>query len=232
MKNSKTAIFLVFVTIIMQNIIVVSAGFNDFNYTFAFGLPLEKNSIKSFLPLCNMIMPTMVFSFITCDMVEQLTCGYGKLLLVRNFSKRRLLNISIGKSLILLFLIITFQIILYSMHHTGLKEISFYMEIQSFFLYCLVNICLVLLEYLMSFCFGVQLGNLISIGYIFIGCCVGYLTDSLVVKILCFPCLMFGILNGAVDGDGSYGMYTVIIICFMAGIYLGNIAVLKRKDIF
>lgn len=235
MKHSKTSIFLILVTVIMQNVIVVHTGYQDFNYTFAFGLPLAKN-IKSFLPLCNMILPVFIFSFMVSDMSEQLIHGYGKLLLVRNFSKRNLLNISIIRSCILLLIIIIFQIFLYSIHHTGLKDVSFNIVFKAFFIYYLVNVCLIELEHLMGMLFGMQLGSLISIVYIFISSCMGYLNQSLIIKISCFPCLMFGILNGTLNenmyGSSSYSISIVIIACIFSGIYMINAIILKNKDIF
>lgn len=232
MREKKLGIVCVFVAVVLQNMIVITGNNQDYQYTFAIGLAVQKYHIKTFLPLCNLILPSLLFSFVFCEKAKDMMQGYAKLLIIRNVSKSYLLLKSMIQSALWILALTVFIVIVYFVSNDGLKEISGEILFKSILLYFLTNICIMLLEYLAVQISGLQFGNWFSTVFIFAGCCVHYMTDKCILIALFFPGFMFGFLNGAFEEGNLYYKNVGIILVEILLFLILNLLVYRKKDVF
>ena len=105
--------------------------------------------------------------------------------------------------------------------------------IQTIIMYFVIVQAVILLQYYLEFYMSVQNAQLIIFIYSFFSYYIVQITEeNILLKILLFPSLMFGMQNGAVDVESSYYIY------FGTGMFINLILVIlcirkfKKSDIF
>lgn len=210
MNKNKTIIFFVFISVIIQNIAMVIIDCDNYYYSFATGLNIQQGTIKNFIPILLLISPIIIETYLYCGEIYELSHGYGKLLIIRSYSKTKLIILSILNSATLLLLFILIQFFIYSISNRNMIQTTNYTILKSVLMYFIVNLNLILLEYIIGQFLQVHISALLTILYVSVSCCLGYATKISKLKILFFPSLMFGSLNGSIGNEKNYFIYMAI----------------------
>ncbi len=199
-----------------------------------FIIGLDKNYIgfgvlTSILPL----MLTVCFIlFFTSGTVENLMHGYGKVLIVRDYSKTLLILKRCLSNCRTLICIVIFQLLVFLLVNNYLMPVESGM-LKSVLMYFLILNALVLTQCFLEMYIPVYIVNIL----IFIYCSVSYYLvqmffHSTAAKLIMFPCLLFGMQNGAVSADNTYYLYLAAAIIMNLLLVTLCIRRFKKIDIF
>lgn len=185
--------------------------------------------VVSMLPL---MLPIFFILFFTSGSVQNLINGYGKLLIIRNYSKTVLILKQSLNNCIKLICIIFFQLLLFLLINKNLLSVENGM-IKSLLMYFFTLNALILIQSLLEIYIPAHIVNIV----IFIYCFFSYflvqtVLHTPVAKIILFPCLMFGMQNGATDSENTYYFYFAAIIVINLLILSFIIRKFKKVDIF
>ena len=200
---------------------------------FAIGLINSSKYPEVGINLMYVMIPVLFILFFTSGSIYEITHGYGKLLIIRNYSKTKLLLKKILKNTAALLLIVLIQWLAFLPFNWHLSPVEKGMT-QSLLLYVIILHAIFMMQYLLEFFMPAHTANII----LFIYCFASYYLvqvstwESDWLKILLFPCLLYGMQNGAVNGEPVY------YGCLAVGIFL-NLLLLalcirefKKTDIF
>lgn len=185
--------------------------------------------ITKFLPL---LLPVCFILFFTSGSIENLKQGYGKMLIVRNYSKTVLILKRCLNNFIALICIVLFQFIIFFVARESMTPVESG-TLKSLIMYFLTIFSLIVIQSLLEISIPV---HIVNIG-IFIYCFIAYylvqnFVDAPIWKMLLFPSLMFGMQNGAVSGESIYYGYLLFIVALNAlCIFILNLR-FKKTDIF
>lgn len=187
------------------------------------------NAISCMVPL---MLPICFIFFFTGGTMETLTQGYGKILIVRDYSKTILILKRIVKNFLFIACVFFFQVCIYLPFNKRLMPVASGIW-KSALMYVLVLNLLLILQCLLEIFIPAHFVIII----IFILCFISYYTvqmflHSIAAKIVLFPSLLFGSQNEAIYQNNTYFIYlsAIIIMNFIAIFAL--IKVFKKVDIF
>ena len=105
--------------------------------------------------------------------------------------------------------------------------------LQSIIMYFIVLHLIFMLQSFLELFISPQTANVALFIYCYISYFVAQIvTENVIIKILLFPCLLFGMQNGAVNGDNKYYLYLISAIVLNLLLMILSIQKFKRKDIF
>lgn len=232
MKNSKIVAATLAIAVLFQS--VFFTYYDDlYVYTFALGIKTENLDPMDVLLIFTLLAPVLFAHFYFSESVYRLTHGYGKLYIIRRYSKTKLMLREIGRIVPAVLGIVCFQFLVSYFVKGNLQLLSWNVILLSVLSYALGLFVLVLLQMFLEFFLEPVQAYMAAMLFSFASYCVGhYLSDSLWIKAVFFPCLMFGTQNGAIDNIGYY--IASVCILLAAGIFLvlANLYKFKKTDIF
>ena len=233
MKRDKKILAAVLALVIVTQVYVFSITSSIYSENgFAIGFPEDANNPKIGLYLMYMIAPVLFLLFFTSGSMYEITHGYGKILIIRNYSKTRLLMKKVLKNAgVLLSAVLLQCLVFWPFNHLFLPVKNG--MAQSLLLYAIILHAIVLLQYLLELFIPAQTANLILFIYCFASCYAVQIFDvNDWLKIALFPSLMFGMQNGAVNGEAIYGVYLAVGVCLNLLLTALCIRKFKTTDIF
>lgn len=158
MKNN-LLIFFPIISIIIQRIIYY---FEDSQFLFPFlcGVPITQNTMVHNLHLLKWYLPIFFIINYFCGRLEEMLSGYGKLLIVRKYSKNKLLLKKILNLKIELFLFVLFQISVFFIFPTGFKAMFIGKAIVMLIMYFIFLEVIILVQFYCEFFIKPQVANI------------------------------------------------------------------------
>jgi hypothetical protein len=240
MKNDKyLGIAILASTIVLQRIALQFFRESSYIFPFCSGLQVQANTVRFFAELSYMILPLPFILFLFWDKASDLTQGYGKLILIRNYKRSKLCLRGLLNSAIWLFGIALFQMLVFIIPDKNWKILEINTSLLMLFLYYLTMLAVVSLQYCLEFYFGSQPAFGAVCIYFIVSIFVGNILFKMdkfgIVEGLFFPNMAFAPRNGLVsDALVSMDPARAIGILFMIIIATTALSVYKfsRKDIF
>lgn len=186
----RTSLIVIFLLVsVTQNIMFYMQDINS--QSFVIGFPDGLNEFSNLILLFILFAPLVIIFFFFSGSLQDLTNGYGKLVIIRNYSKNILLMKVIFKSLIETFFIISIQTFESYMFRTQniFFDLSF---IKSLCVYFVTVFSLVVMEMLIELNTDAQYACLAVIIYTFVSYSLKKIAlNSLIIKVIFFPCVLF-----------------------------------------
>ena len=131
-------------------------------------------------------------------------------------------------------LVITaFQIITSFILSASLKSVQAGNMIRCVSIYIICIFTMQMLQMMLEYFFKPEQAAIICCAYALVSYSVGYfLADSIIVRVLFFPCLMFGAVNGALTSETYYIKSFAVLLLICLCLIVGNIYKFKKTDIF
>lgn len=233
MKRNKTVGLFLMIIIIFQAFFLLN---NDslFLYSFAVGINRGDKDPMDLVIMAVFLVPVFFMHFYFSETLYNLTHGYGKLYIIRQYSKSKLIIKQIFKILASVLIIVAFQIVTSFIIGGGsLKHIRIVNMIRCVLLYIICVFAMQMLQMMLEYFLKPEQAAFTCCAYALVSYCVGYyLTNNILIRVFFFPCLMFGEENGALINETYYikSFVVLLIICFC--LIVGNIYKFKKADIF
>lgn len=203
-----------------------------FENGFMIGLDKEYIGFGVLTSIVPLVFPVCFILFFTSGTVENLTHGYGKLLIVRDYSKTLLILKRFLKNCLTIVCIVIFQLLIFLFVNNYLTPVENGM-LKAVLMYFLILNALVLMQCFLEMYIPAYIVNIV----IFIYCSVSYYLvqmffHSTVAKLIMFPCLLFGMQNEAVSADNTYYLYLAAATIINLLLVILCIRKFKKMDIF
>lgn len=232
MKNSKIVGIFLAIVIVLQNVLFFELD-EFFIFLFALGLPKEWFSAESIIYIIILLSPIFFICFYFSESIRRLIYGYGKIYIIRKYSRTKLLIKEIGKAFIMLMLIVAVQTVLAYLCKGNTKLLDADVAAASVAAYLLGAFVLILLQMHLEFYIEPQQAAVASCLYVFLSYCAASLvSDNFLVKIIFFPSLMFGTINGVLDNISRYIASMLVLTALGICLILANLYNFKKSDIF
>lgn len=233
MKNNKILFILLILSIVGQLLII---GFSEREYyifPFATGLKRTLTYDISMLNILYIYFPIIFILFYFNGKCHDLLHGYGKLLIVRNYSKTRLLLKEYSKIMISLVIIISSQIIIFCFGEFKWEILDINIIIKVLVMYLLTLFTILLLAYYLEIFMEPQYVVSILNIYNIISIYINYkVKKNIIVNILFFPGLLNGESNGAINNINQYIVSIITITIISLLIIILTIIKNKKVDVY
>lgn len=233
MKRNK--IFLSTFCIISVIIQIFHFRYSDifFEYGFLIGINKTATYPSIGIALMYVLMPLLFIIFFNSGTLHNLTNGYGKLLIIRNYSKTRLFLKNYIKIIAASIVAVIVQLIIYYFCRNLFEPLSFDL-IKSVIMYFVVLNLIFSVQCILELFVAPHIANIALFIYSFVSYYVVQITaeSSVIMKILLFPSLLFGMQNGAVSGETTYNIYLMTMVLFNIMTVTIGILKFKKTDIF
>jgi hypothetical protein len=202
-----------------------------YEFGFAVGLGEKAESGLDIL-LLYLLVPLVFIVFFLSGSIHSLTHGYGKLLIIRNYSKTKLFLKNRLKSLIAVAVITVYQAVVYIPFNSTMLPLKDGI-VQSLIMYFLVLNLIITAQGVLELYIAPHIANIVLFCYSYVSCfLVQSFKLSAPLRILMFPSLMFGTLNSSVTFDNTYYLYLISTILITAILIFIGIYKFKKTDIF
>lgn len=232
MKKSKLLLVVILLFSIIQSIMFYYLEFDAL--TFAAGFFGESDEIVSQLMSYGVFLlaPLLIIFTFFSGTLKELTEGYGKLVIIRNYSRNKLLAKELIKVMSYVILIVLMQaVVSWSiLKEFSVADISF---AKSLITYFLALYLLILFEIFLELFSLKQSSVLVLIIYTLISYFLkGSVKKFTLLKIIFFPNLIFCRFDSAVFFDSDFVSSTAILILLTTIMIILNFKKFKEVDIF
>lgn len=233
MKKTKlVSLVTLIAAIILQIFTFCRDTYSSYEFGFAIGISAEYRSGNVVLTLINYMIPLIFILFFTSGSMQNLIQGYGKVLLVRNYSRTKLIVKQLFKNLLTLMIIVLFQCAAILYFNQFLKSVKSGI-LKSLIMYFVIMSAIIMLQCLLEFYIPSHTVNAVLFIYSLVSYWIVQVTGNIsVLKIILFPSLMFGMQNGALSGENIYYLYLCIGIILNTVLAVLCIRKFKKTDIF
>ena len=202
-------------------------------YSFAVGINRESKDAMDIITMAVFLVPVFFMHFYFSETLYNLTHGYGKLYIIRQYSKTKLIIKQIVKIFLSVLVITAFQIITSFIFSASLKSVQAGNMIRCVSIYIICIFTMQMLQMMLEYFLKPEQAAIICCAYALVSYSVGYfLADSIIVRVLFFPCLMFGAVNGALTSETYYIKSFAVLLLICLCLIVGNIYKFKKTDIF
>lgn len=233
MKKTKIINFtMLVIALILQAVTFCNNPSCYYENGFAVGISNLNKHYDMALSLIYVMLPLAFILFLFGGTIQNITHDYGKILIIRNYSKTKLILKQILLNVSLLLTVILLQCGIFSFINPYLCKINHGM-IQTLIMYFIITQSIIMFQYYLEFYMSVQTAQLIILVYSFFSYYIVQISENnILLKILFFPSLMFGMQNGAVDVENSYYIYLGIGLFVNLILVILCIKKFQKSDIF
>lgn len=233
MKKTKLVSLVTLISaIILQIFTFCRDTYSSYEFGFAIGISAEYKTGNIIFTLINYMIPLIFILFFTSGSMQNLIQGYGKVLLVRNYSRTKLGVKQLFKNLITLLIIVLFQCSAILYFNRFLKNVKNGI-LESLIMYFVILSAIIMLQCLLEFYIPSHTVNTVLFIYSLVSYWIVQVTGNIsVLKIILFPSLMFGMQNGALSGENIYYLFLCIGIILNTVLAVLCIRKFKKTDIF
>lgn len=232
LKRNLIIYILLLTAVVSQMMILRSEYVVNYGIQFATSL-LSFNTIAgNILMVFYSFIPIPFILFVFWGDVHEIVVGYGKLFVIRNYSKSILMMKTIGKTSLKLLIIIGTMYLISVMFMAKPSVLNWRMQLVILLMYYGIILSVILLEYILELFVESQYANLAINVFVVISLILGSYTDcsSTFARVL-FPNLAFANRNGIFCDNSIVPVmiFTVIIIIIFIIISCG---VYRKRDVF
>lgn len=233
MKKSKLiTLSTLLCAIIMQAFTFLNASGVYYENGFATGISNQSKNYDVAFSLIIIFLPIVFILFFFSGTIQEITQGYGKLLIIRSYSKVKLILKRLFRNSGLLLLMVLLQCAVFLFVNSSLICVEKGM-LGSLIMYFIILHSIIMLQSFLELYITPQNASIILLIYSFASYYIVQVTEeNVLIKILLFPCLMFGMQNGAVSGENIYYVYLCIGVIFNVILVLLCVHKFKKIDIF
>ena len=234
MKRSKVIILIIIlISYLLHGLCFYCTPKLYYENGFAVGIASNLKYTEVAFEIIYVMMHILFVLFFFNGTFGELKNGYSKLVVIRNYSKVKLMLKTILKNMGILGIIVFVHLLIFLLFNNYLQKINGGME-KTLILYFLVLNAIVCLQYLLEFFIPENAVVAILSIYSFLSYYLVQISreNSLVMKIILFPSLMYGMQNEAITGNTLF--YTYLSAAIVINIILSVIVIVKFKktDIF
>lgn len=231
-KSKAIALSTLLCSIIMQAVTFSNSSNVYYENGFAIGLSnLSKNYDVAF-KMVFVLLPVVFILLFFSGTTQEITQDYGKLLIIRNYSKTKLILKRLFKNSVMLSIIVLLQCAVFLFINSSLIQVENGM-LKSLVMYFIILNSMIMLQSLLELYIAAQSASVILLVYSFASYYIVQITEeNVILKILLFPCLMFGMQNGAVNCENIYYIYLTTGVLMNFFLIMLCIRKFKRTDIF
>lgn len=228
--NNKLDFSFVAIASIMQNVYFKFINPTETSMIFVSGL--EKVEKYHPLDILALYMPILFCLLYFSGRYKDKLEGYGRLLIIRCYSKNKLVLKevkNIFKDVILVFILQTMVGVVFS---ANIDLTNLYLFISLSAGYIITMVLFVCLQFFLEFYIQQSVTNLIVVVYGLIALFVQLMAKSSIINYIFFPANMFGELNGAINNNFKFFtilIFELIIICIIVKVIS---LCFKKKDIY
>ena len=232
MKKSRIILSIFFVLSVAIQIVYFNNSDIFYQYGFAVGIDKSVKQLDIGINLIYVLLPIVFIVFLLSGSVEKMISGYGKLLIIRNYSKTRLFAKNCIKNNLIVLIVVLFQTFSYAIVKKTFKS-SESNVFNSILMYFLFLSAIMAIQCFLEFFTLPHIANIIIFIYCFVSCFIVQISpDNVLVKLLLFPCLLFGMQNGAAYGNNVFYFYLVFSVLVNCAFTLLGLYKFKKADIF
>lgn len=233
MKKSKLiTLSTLLCAIIMQAFTFLNASGVYYENGFAIGISNQSKNYDVAFNLVLIFLPIVFILFFFSGTIQEITQGYGKLLIIRSYSKVKLILKRLFRNSGLLLLMVLLQCAVFLFVNSSLIRVEKGM-FQSLIMCFIILHSIIMLQSFLELYITPQNTSIILLIYSFASYYIVQVTEeNVLIKILLFPCLMFGMQNGAVSGENIYYVYLCIGVILNVILVLLCVHKFKKIDIF
>lgn len=233
MKKSKLiTLSTLFCAVIMQAFTFFNSSSVYYENGFAIGISNQSKNYDVAFNLVLIFLPIVFILFFFSGTIQEITQGYGKLLIIRSYSKTKLILKRLFRNSGLLLLMVLLQCAVFLFVNSSLIRVEKGM-FQSLIMYFIILHSIIMLQSFLELYITPQNTSIILLIYSFASYYIVQVTEeNVLIKILLFPCLMFGMQNGAVSGENIYYVYLCIGVILNVILVLLCVHKFKKIDIF
>lgn len=232
LKNKFVLLITLVLSCVLQIVSFCRVPSTYFENGFMIGLDKEDIGFGVAANMLPLLITICFILFFTSGTIENLTHGYGKVLIVRDYSKTLLILKRCLRNCLTIVCIVIFQLLIFLLINNYLMPVESGM-LKSVLMYFLILNALVLMQCFLEMYIPAYIVNIL----IFIYCSVSYYLvqmffHSTVAKLIMFPSLLFGMQNEAVSAGSSYFLYLAAAIIINLLLVIICIRKFKKIDIF
>ncbi|MBP1564744.1 MAG: DUF2705 family protein [Oscillospiraceae bacterium] len=234
MKENKLNFLFMIFAMVVQSIFLNTACLNNYNFTFAFGLSeIHFENPSLCINILCIVLPQIFILLFYSGKTYDIIHGYGKMLVIRSYSKKSIILNQFLKTVGALFFITIIQFAVSWIIQKKPVESTDYLDIiKCTVLYLAGMIFIVQVEQLLEFWFEHNISCLITILYLYVSYVIVCIVKVGFLKYMLPSVLVFGVNNGSIKDDNSY-IYSLIMLIFVnIMILLVKIFKMKKSDIF
>lgn len=165
MKKNNYIYILIILSVILQCLFYNNTKLN-YQYTFAIGITGLDTKL-SISPMLMLLLPIFIEVFSFNENISDIINKNGKIYIIRNYSKIRLINKMIVYIITKIAVFTCLQIIIYSLLRGKLEDLSMYTNIRAIILYINIILAIALFEQIIQFYISSVYVVLITSIYIF-----------------------------------------------------------------
>lgn len=232
MKKSKMLFILFVIASFMQNYyFICQQGYPVF--TFLMGISRDFVDVSCILNLLFLTAPIIFIIFFFSGTLKDLTDGYGKLLIIRRYSKTKLVLKELAKSFVLVIPVVLTECLAASVFAESFGWMKSSQILKGILAHTLCMFLVLLALFLLEMFFDQQYASALISFYVSVSCCLAqFISRDVFVRILFFPCMIFGYNSMADKNLGEYLVSMFVIATMCAVFILMNVQKMKKKDIF
>lgn len=237
MKNNEFLLSIVAFSIIFQCITMRTVDMFEYQLPFLAGLVSADSMSGNITLILYSIIPLPFLLMLFSGDMKNLTEGYGKLLIIRNYSKRRLVLEMMIRTIVKVIIFVVFMGCVFTLFKdeewSGLHIVS---QGKALVMYGLTLTAIILIQYILELYLETQYANIAVIIGIVVSLFISgaELEKYWFTNFVLFPNLAFAQKNGIISNEATEGIigYTCIWIIFINFI-LGGIILRKftKKDV-
>lgn len=233
MKLSKTLLGFFCILAIFIQISFFSNYGCHFQNGFMIGLINTEKSSEVSNVLIYLLLPILFIIFFNSHTLHNLTNGYGKVLIIRNYSKTKLFLKNYIKIVVTSIVAVVVQFAFYYFYNDRFSPLETNW-LKAVIMYFVVLNLIITIQCVLELFVAPHIANVALFIYSFVAYYAVQITNdcSPVMKIILFPSLLFGMQNGAVDGESVYNIYLMLMILFNITAVTIGILKFKKTDIF
>lgn len=228
MKKNKIIYIINIIGIILQNFLIEKSGYEFSDFAFCIGYKSDNDYLSNFIPVLYVIFPYFLLVFLFNECTYDITHNYGKIFIIRHYSKSKLLIIHTVKNSLTILSLIFIQFAFSLITSDDYFNINPFKVTRSLILYYIVILNMLILQQLLELIFRPQNVCLFLIIFSFVSYIITYIKDLPLLKLLFIFSLGFGIFNNAIEQ--IYYYYFYIIYNLLINIILMGLLLYRFKN--
>lgn len=231
MKRNKLILFVLFLVSMLIQIMYFKNRQQLYEFGFAAGIS-DKRSGDYSTSLMYLLVPILFIIFLVSGVIHNRTHGYGKLQIIRHYSKTKLFLKGLLKLGVAVAAITALQALLYIPVNSTMLPLEGNV-VKIFIMYFLTLNLVVALQEVLELYIAPHIANIILIIFSYISCFIVQIFSAAPsIRILLFPSLLFGTLNSSTVFENTYYFYLASIIMMNVIVVVTGISKFKKTDIF
>lgn len=231
MKRRRILIVICMIIGLLQYVLFCKT--DSYIFSFAMGIYKADGADENYFEVLYLVIPYIFISLFCSGRYREYMNGYGRLLIVRNASKKKIMI----KQLFWLLNMVMINVLYLTIVNCFISEDNIKIEkiyvIRGIIMYALGSVFLVYMQYFFEIFMEEQIANAVVIVYYVFANIVGYfIENNMAIKVIFVPVLMSGVNNDSLLENGFYNIYVVYLVVLLTIESLLIVNIASKKDVF